>query len=277
MPSLIPVSPERHGEQRWRRFSSYAFVQSRPLVPIVLGEEMQVAASLPILFAPHERQVTPVAVTRLGTTTALVAPNGSWRGSYVPSILRVHPFAARQAEDGKFALLIDEESGLLSNDPADPAFFGTDGELSPELAQVVAFFRSRVQAETDMRGAMTALSKTRLLVPARLPEGSVLPEGLREIDPAALSSLGRVDLAELHRTGALGLAYATLVARQHLDFLTAAEERLARAPVPLQNPSQTEAAGPDTGIGSFFDAFASAQAQDDSLAGFIRPDHKGSS
>lgn len=277
MPSLTPVSPERHGAQRWRRFSSYSFVQDHPLVPIVLGEEMQVAASLPILFASLKGRIMPVAVTRLGTSTALVAPNGSWRGSYVPSILRVHPFAARQSEDGKFALLVDEQSGLLSNDPADPAFFGADGEISPELAQVVAFFRSRVQAETDTRAAMAALAKTRALVPARLPEGSALPEGLCEIDPAALKSLGRVDLAELHRTGALGLVYATLVARQHLGFLAAAEDRLARAPAPSQMASREKPAGPDAGLGSFFDAFASAREQDHGLAEFIRPAREESS
>ena len=277
MPNLTPVSPERHGTKRWRRFTSYAFVQAHPLVPIVLGEELQVAASLPILFAPLKDQITPVAVTRLGATTALVAPNGSWRGSYVPSILRVHPFAARQTEDGRFALLVDEESGLLSNDAADPAFFGVDGEISPELAQVVTFFRSRAQAEIDTRAAMAVLVKTRLLVPARLPESNVLQEGLQEIDPILLNSLGRIDLTELHRTGVLGLVYATLVARQHLGFLTAAEGRLVSTPAPSQMASQASPAGPDAGLGSFFDAFASAQAQDHGLANFIRPDQRESS
>lgn len=274
MPTLTPVSPERHGAQRWRRFASYAFVQARPLVPVVLGEEMQVAASLPILFATLKDQIMPVAVTRLGQTTALVGPNGTWRGSYVPSILRVHPFAARQTEDGKFALMVDEESGLLSNDPADPAFFDAEAEIAPELAQVVAFFRSRVQAEAETRVAMTALAKTRLLVPARLPEGTTLPDGLREIDPAAVNVLGRVDLADLHRTGALGLVYAALVARQHLDFLAAAENHLARAPAPSQATPQGAA---DAALGSFFDAFASAQAQDRGLADFIRPGQEESS
>lgn len=274
MPSLTPVSPERHGAQRWRRFSSYAFAQAHPLVPIVLGEEMQVAASLPLLFAPVKGQLMPVAVTRLGKTTALVGPNGSWRGSYVPSILRVHPFAAQQAEDGKFALLIDEESGLLSSDPEDPAFFDADGSISPELAQVVAFFRNRVQAEADTRKAMTALVKTRLLVPAALPEGTALPDGLRAIDPGALSALGRVDLADLHRTGALGLVYAALVAQQHLGFLAAVESHLARSPATQHPPAQ---GAQDAGLGGFFDAFASAQAQDRGLADFIRPAREESS
>lgn len=269
--SLTPVSPERHGARRWRRFTSYAFVQAHPLVPIVLGEEMQVAASLPILFAPLKDQITPVAVTRLGATTALVAASGTWRGSYVPSLLRVHPFAARQTEGGKFALLVDEQSGLLSTDPADPAFFDTEGEIAPELAQVVAFFRSRVQAEAETRLAMAALARTRLLVPASLPEGSSLPEGLLDIDPAALARLGRVDLAELHRTGALGLVYGARVAHQHLGFLAAAEDHLTRAPAPSRQTAAQAPAPPDAGLGSFFDAFASAQAQDHGLAEFIRP------
>ena len=269
MPDLTPVSPERHGARRWRRFSSYAFVQAHPVVPVVLGEHEQVAACLPILFAPQPEKKSdvppwPVALTRLGAKTALVAGNGVWRGSYVPSILRVHPFHARPTEDGRFALLVDEDSGLVTEDNGDPqdvAFFTADEELTPALAQVVDFFRNRVEAETRTRTAMDAIARAGVLEPFIPPEGLSLPvAGLWGVNATALAGLGRVALADLHRTGALALAHAALVARHHLGFLAHAEAQLSRAAAPA--PSPVAPSAEDSALSGFFDALASAQAQD---------------
>lgn len=269
MSSLAPVSPERHGARRWKRFSSYRFVQDHPLVPIVLGEETQVASALPILFRSGEERITPVALTRLGARTALVAGNGAWRGNYVPSLLRVYPFAAGRTRSGQFVLMVDEASGLLSDDPADPAFFDEQGQIAPELAQVVAFFRTRAQAETRTRAAMEALARTRILVPFTPPEDvTALPqEGLLAVDDAALASVGRVALGDLHRSGALGLVHAARVARHHLGFLAAAEAHPGRADAPDPAPPAADA---DAGLGGFFDALAASQAQEAGLADFMQ-------
>lgn len=259
--SLFPVSPERHGTRRWRRFSSYAFVQAHPVVPIVLGEHEQIAACLPILFADS----LPVALTRLGAQTALVAQNGAWRGSYVPSILRVHPFHARPTKGAQFALMVDEGSGLVTDDPQDVAFFTPDGALDPELAQVVEFFRNRVEAETRTRRAVAAISGAGLLTPFVPPDSMALPcAGLMQVDAAALAGLGRVALADLHRAGALALVYAALVARHHLGFLAHAETLLGRSAPKAPPPADAELSG-------FFDALASAQSQEPALADWGTP------
>lgn len=267
MPTLTPISLARHGNRRWRRFSTYRFVQDLPLVPIVLGEHEQTAACLPILFARlgADRSLWPVALTRLGAHTALVAPNGMWRGAYVPSLLRVHPFAAQPTTDGQFALMIDEASDLISDDPADPAFFDGDGQIAPELAQVLAFFRGRAEAEARTRAAMAALADTALLTTFVPQDGISLPQdGLCGVDGAALAALGRVALADLHRSGALALVHSALVARHHMGFLRAAEAQ------PTAGPAHA-APAPNPELAGFFDAFASAQAQDIGIADFMRP------
>lgn len=264
--SLFPVSPERHGTRRWRRFSSYAFVQAHPVVPFVLGEHEQVAACLPIFFADS----FPVALTRLGAQTALVADNGVWRGSYVPSILRVHPFHARPAEGDQFALMVDEGSGLVTDDPQDVAFFTPDGAPDPELAQVVEFFRNRVEAEARTRSAVAAMHSAGLLTPFVSPDSMALPcAGLMQVDAAALEGLGRVALADLHRAGALALAYAALVAQHHLGFLAHAENLLGRT-------APKAAAPEDAGLSGFFDALASAQSQEPALADWVTPEPRKS-
>ncbi len=266
-PNLIPVSPERHGTRRWRRFSSYAFVQAHPVVPIVLGEHEQIAACLPLLFTASATGPLPVALTRLGKQTALVAQNGVWRGSYVPSILRVHPFHARATQGDQFALMVDEDSGLVTDDPQDVAFFTPDGALGPELAHVVDFFRNRVHAEAQTRSAMAAITRASLLTPFAPPEGMDAPStALMQVDAGALADLGRVALADLHRAGALALVYSALVAQHHLSFLAHAEALPLRA-------APTAAASPtaDAELSGFFDALASAHTQEPALADWVTP------
>ncbi len=264
MPDLVPVSQERHSGMVWRRFQSYDFVQDQPLVPVVLGEHEQVASALPMILAQTERGLWPVAVTRLGPRTALVAPNGVWRGSYVPSILRVHPFAMR-ATAGQAALLINEASGLLAQAPQPgigwEPFFDPDGGLSPVLRTVVAYFSDRIQAETRTGAAVEALAQMGVLTaqsPFRQAEAAaLLPETARHIDPAALAGLSRTDLAHLHRTEALSLAHAMLVARHHFSFLDQVEGQLDRIAAPL---APRRAALPEEeALAGFFDALATAQ------------------
>lgn len=267
MANMVPVSVERHGAQFWQRFRSYGFVQDLPLVPIVLGEQEQTAAALPIIAVPHDGGMLPVAVTRLGPKTALVGPNGTWRGAYVPSILRVHPFGAQASADGTSAtLLVNEASGQIAPAPQTDEgwepFFSPDGSLTPLLTQVVQFFADRIPAQARTRTAMDAMLQAGILTTtapfAEAEAAKALPEGARHIDADKLAALSRTDLSQLHRTGALALAHAMLVARHHFSFLAQVEaqlDQIARSPTAPKPPE-------DAALAGFFDAIAAAQARD---------------
>ena len=196
----------------------------------------------------------------------------------MPSILRVHPFQARQTEDGQFALLVAEDSGLVTQDPSDEPFFTPDGQLAPALAQVVAFFRNRVQAEAQTRAAMAALARLHLLAPFQPPDGiaASLPD-LMTVDGQKLAGLARNELSFLHRCGGLELAYAALVARHHLAFLAQAEAHDSPPPQPARPP----VAAPDPALTGFFDALATARGQEPDLMNWMGgqptpPDRKNS-
>ncbi|MCC5985225.1 MAG: SapC family protein [Rhodobacteraceae bacterium] len=263
---LVPVSAGRHGPRRWRRFASYAFAKPLRTVPVVLGEHEQIAANLPILFAGHGAGLAPVALLRVAATgdTALVAPNGVWRGSYVPSLLRVHPFSARPAGDA-FELLVNESSGLITDDPADERFFDDDGTLAAPLAAVVDFFRQRAEAAQRTAAACRELEQAGLLTDP--PEGSPLA-GFRVIARDPLADLPRTRIATLHRSGALALAQAHLVARHHIGLLAHAEARLSE-PAPEPAPAAAPGAPADPlkareaeRLSGFLDALAEAQDSD---------------
>lgn len=266
---MVPLGPERHGARYWRRFTSYAFARTRRAVPIVLGEHEQVAASLPLLFAQSQTGPQPVALLRLAAVgeSALIAPSGVWLGSYVPSLLRVHPFGCTDPAAERMALLVDEDSGLITDDPADEPFFTPEGAPAPALEEVIAFFSRRADAERRTRAACAALHAQELLIPFRPPSGTMDESdvaGFAMIDRARLEGIGRIGLATLHRAGALGLAYAHFVSLGHLAFLAHVERRAAAgegaAPATGAPPPRAPA---DDRLSGFLDALADAQRGED--------------
>ena len=263
---FVRVRPERHGGRFWRRFTSWEFARAHRLVPIVLGEHEQVAASLPIVFMRRNAGLWPVALTRLteAGTCALVSPGGQWRGSYVPSVLRVHPFAAQRTETGDPGLLVDEASGLVTDDPGDERFFDAGGDPAPAVREVIAFFQTRASAEQRTRMAMSEVAARAPLVPLTAPGGGAQMDvqGLFVPDPARIDGLGRADLGALHRCGALALLQAQAVSMHHLPFLAAAEARLDQ-PSP-QQPAGVAAgvARGDAVLSGFLDALAQSRDRD---------------
>lgn len=263
---LARVRPDRHGGMFWRRFTSWEFARAQRLVPIVLGEHEQVAASLPIVFMRNGAGLWPVALTRLteAGTCALVSPGGQWRGSYVPSVLRVHPFSVRRAEAGEPELLVDEASGLVTEDPGDERFFDEGGDPAPAMREVIAFFHERTSAQQRTRTAMSEVAARAPLVPLTAPAGGpqMDVQGLFVPDPARIEGLGRADLGALHRCGALALLQAQAVSMHHLPFLAAAEARLDQSSPHQPAEAAAGVAGGDAVLSGFLDALAQSRDRD---------------
>jgi len=258
----VAISKDRHGGRFWRRFASYAFARDRHSVPIVLAELEPGASAFPLVFRNTATgSVEPHALLHLtaGEPSPFVASDGTWRGTYVPSILRAHPFAATPAQAGaEMALLVDEASGLITDDPKDEAFFDENGAPSSALEQVIAFFRTRAQSELATQAACAALQAAGLLSPlAPLPGlNDSDADGLLTVDPARLDALDPAALPGLWSCGALRLAHAQRVSLCHAGWMARALRTGADfAP-------RTSAPAPDTNLSGFLDALADAQDHD---------------
>lgn len=224
-PEFHALSLERHGERRWRRVSSYGFTAHQPLLPLAGLEIFQAALSLPMAFAPQQDGFGCVAVvgTRPGECL-LVAPDGRWLGTYMPASLRCYPFGLAALENDQYVLCMDEASGLLSSSPQDEAFFQEDGTLAPALQQVLDFLGKIQVSHAATRRACAALQAHGLLQPWEIAvqDSAGVPrkvEGLYRVDEAALNTLEDSAFLELRRSGALALAYAQLMAMQHIQSL----------------------------------------------------------
>ncbi|WP_164662078.1 SapC family protein [Tropicibacter sp. Alg240-R139] len=263
---LVPISKARHGHRFWRRFSSYDFARPLAEVPIVAEEILHCASAFPVAFRRHgggsRPGVTPVALLSLipDQDSPFVSHNGRWLGTYVPSQLRSHPFASHSTGQGdQRAVLINETSGLITDDPRDEPFFAPDGTLAPGLAQVVQFFSTRTAALQATDVLCATLEAMELFTPLTSHEGVELPPGLLTIDGAALKSLPDAHLVLLARQDGLRLIHAHQVSLQHCLWL----DRASRQTGLTKATPDTDTTSPgNDALDGFLSALAQAQEND---------------
>lgn len=262
---FVAVSPQRHSARYWQRFGSYGFARHIHCVDIVMAELAQAASAFPIVFRENDRgnAVEPVALLSFGKTeaTPFVAANGKWRGTYVPSALRAHPFAAQPtATAGEMTLLVDETSGLITDNPADQPFFDATGAPAEGLANVIEFFRTRALSATKTNEACTAIQAADLLTPLRSFAGMDQSDldGLYRVDIEKLDTIADHVLISLWHCGALRLAEAHRVSLCHAGWMLQAER--ASAGLGQQTPQTSNE--PDQAVSGFLDAMSDAQSYD---------------
>lgn len=261
--SAVPVSPERHGTRRWRRFASYAFARSLRDVSVVMAEIEPAASAFPLVFkqSPDGWDVLALLATSDSTRGMFVTPEGNWRGTYVPSGLRAYPFIAETTGgDGQNALMIDESSGLVTDNPQDELFFDEDGQVAPALAQVITFFQTRAASQIETRDAAKVLADAGVLTELTPLRGMTSEDAADYwvVDQAKFAALPEHLIPEVWGMGALRLAQAQLVSMHHLGWMA----RAAAAGLGQVNPQAARPQGtpPPQTVTTFLSAIADAQA-----------------
>lgn len=259
---LVPISQARHGHRYWRRFSSYDFARVLAEVPVVAEEILHCASAFPLAFRRTPSGVAPVALLSLipEQDSPFVSQDGRWLGTYVPSHLRSHPFAAQATgEHDQMALLVDEASGLITDDPRDEPFFAPDGALAPGLAQVVEFFGNRAAALQATQMLCATLETMDLFTPLTSHEGVDLPPGLLGIDQAQLKSLPDAHIVLLTRQTTLRLIHAHQVSLQHCLWLDKAGRQMG---LTKDTPAPDTTSPSNDALDGFLSALAQAQEND---------------
>lgn len=225
MPDYKALTPESHGQKRWKRFTSYRFASHVALVPVHAPEIARAALALPLAFAKDGDAYVPVAVLGIESGKCLfVAPDGGWLASYVPIALRAYPFSFAPTTDGHRVLAVDEASGLIVADGGEgEIFFDQFGKLGPDLNQIFEFLSINERSQGQTREACAALNAHGLIKPwpltVRLPGGDIKVEGLFLADGAALDGVADDVFLDLRHKGALALAYAQIMSSLHMQAL----------------------------------------------------------
>ncbi len=214
----------------WQRPGDWSFARAIRSVPVLATEASAMATAFPLLFARQEGAqagtLELVALLRLGDggTSPFVGADGRWRAAQIPPLLQLYPFSLAPVAGGRFGLVVDESSGLLSHEPGHgDALFLEDGVPGPELARVIAQFEQRAAAAGITSRAIAALEAEGLLTQWHPPGHEATEEASQEklftVDPAKLQALSGDAMARLHSAHAAGLAYVQIVSMHHIPWL----------------------------------------------------------
>lgn len=244
------VSRTTHANLGWKRPNTYEFARALDAVVIVRDEVAISASSLPLALIQGPQGLVLVAVLRLAGIGHIVDEAGRWRAPYVPSLLRVWPFTLAAAPDGITELHIETRSTVPNETSKDLSFFDESGKPSEALAPVIKFFATWDKARYRTHEACLELAGLGLLEQLRHPLSDV---ELLSVDEKKLSALPDDAFLSLRSSGALGIAHALLISRNHFRHISSTT---VSKPLPGAQSSK---------VSSFLEALAEAQEDPDIL------------
>lgn len=153
----------------------------------------------------------PIAVLGLTQQENLYVSGERWRAQYMPAILRMYPFCIARVDDERFAICVDMGYAGAGTEKGQPVFDaqGKPAELLTTMQKELETLEGEIQ-RTRLVGRR--LMDLGLLVDMRfdvtLPGGRQhTVDGFLTIDEKKATDLPDNVVAELHRTGVLGLMH----------------------------------------------------------------------
>ncbi len=185
---------------------------------VAAAEFGDVCREYPIVFVKAGQEpdgsdaIAPIAVLGLTQGENLYVSGERWRGHYMPALLRMYPFCIARLDDQRFAICIDMAFSGTSVIEGQPLFKdnGDAADLLKNAREQLETLEGEVQRT---RAFGKRLHELGLLVDMRfdvtLPDGrkhSV--DGFMTIDDKKATDLPEATVAELHKSGMLGLMHA---------------------------------------------------------------------
>lgn len=166
-----------------------------------------------------------------------VDENRQWTASYMPAVLRTWPFRLLDKEDDQGTRPVAVQRDAL-NVSTGESLFDEQGQEMPWLAATLKELVALDAAESTTSGMVDALDAAGVLteraLQAVLPSGRQMElTGFLSVDEQKLHALDDKTIADLHRQGALAMAYLHLLSLRQfrpLMELAAARESAAAAP-----------------------------------------------
>lgn len=230
---LVPVNRERHAGKRIRDISSFAFASKFHIVYITMHEFARAAATYPVVFVEDKAKDSFRPVVLLGLEEGenlFVGEGGKWEASYVPAIVRRHPFMlADSGVEGQFTICVDEGSDLLS-DTEGNAMFDDKGEPTQVIENVKRYLSELQQMDALTHEFTKAMTELNMLTPLnlRVREGGDRVKniaGCWVINEDRLNGLTSDRFQELRAKHYLPAIYAQLISLGQIERLTALKEK----------------------------------------------------
>jgi len=225
---LVPISKDRHMGKRIRALGDCRFAAGTHIASLTAHEFARAAGSTPIVFLEDRDNGRYLAVAMLGfedgENLMVDSASGQWEpGSYIPAIIRRYPFTlARSERENVFNILVDEDSGLLSDTEGEP-LFTDEGELAEPMQKVQRYLGELHQMNEFTVAFCRCLGEHGLFAPLqiRIPQGEGARDitGCLRIDEQKLNALPDEVFLELREKRYLAPIYAHMISLQGIERL----------------------------------------------------------
>lgn len=191
----------------------FDFVKSIRVVPLAAVEIASAQKNYPIIFSDLKQPTLLAVVSILDDDNLFVDSDGKWDvATYVPAYIRCHPFALAARPNNQFAVVIDRDAPVISENPEQPFFNGK--ELTPPIQARVDFcaqytsHRPATQALCDKLLELNLLSGQQA---SYKPDDGGDEQSIGSyvaVDFDKVKELDAGTLRELHLDGTLSMIYA---------------------------------------------------------------------
>ncbi len=225
MASPVALQNDKHRNLKITESGDYERYKGQNLIPILAQDFFTLCSEFPVVFVKDSTgdQFVPVAIMGLRDGENLYCQTAEWKSHVVPVRFNNAPFSIVQIDPEKdqLAILIDEESSMLSETEGTP-LFKEDGEQSEYLAQKVEFLTKIVEQTVQTENICKLLSEKDLLTTQQLqlqhrqdaPRYNI--DGVYTVDEQKINALSDEDFLDLRTRGIIPLIYAHLSSLQQL-------------------------------------------------------------
>lgn len=227
--NFVPLNANRHRHLKLIQPQGYRYAREFGQSDLLLAEFGRASAHYPIVFASHTSgTVRPIALlSRDGESNAFISSEGRWLSSYVPMVIRLHPFAiARVPEREAPVVCVDMNSELLSYDSGAP-LFDINGDRAPVLDQTLEQLNEVDQMLRVTQDFCQLLQELGLLVPLTPQDQDfgMMPcvDDCYRVDDQAFDQLSDAGLRVLRQQGWLAPLYAHRISLMRLGHLPVPE------------------------------------------------------
>ena len=229
--TIQAITKSEFGKKYWKRAPNYIFSAHDSVCALSVAELPEAMLSMPLAFVQHQDRFILVAVQGLQKDTNLFQnEKGQWLGRYIPATYRTYPFILipNENDENQLVLCIDGDSGLITEDETNEAFFNDEGELNETLAKLMDYLTSISNSRIVTAKLSEVLQKHNLFkrwdLQIQLESGAQRVDGLFHIDEMALNSIPDDAFNEIRAAGALPVIYSQLLSMQHIVGLTKAAQ-----------------------------------------------------
>ncbi len=233
--SPFVLNREQHRHARVKAGDlGFSFARELNSAPINAVEFAPAARDYPIVFAGEGDNVTmPAVLTGLANDNNLYVDDaGRWaEGHYVPAFFRRYPFVTGEKGNGADDFNVCIDAPALTEESTGIRLFEDSGANSPLLDHAVSFLTDYQRAVERTQALMRQITESGVLEAKTVRverEGNTsnVMSGFSVINEERLQKLSGKALAQLSKTGALGLMYVHLLSLANVQRLATRADAL---------------------------------------------------